>query len=71
MQINVLKNKFVFGNIDRGLLSSLFTYTIFIAINMLIDQINWNVDKMLLGRFKGTGAAVPQERNPGHFRWRI
>lgn len=54
----ILKNKFVFGNIDRGLLSSLFTYTIFIAINMLIDQINWNVDKMLLGRFKGTGAVA-------------
>ena len=50
----VLKNKFIFRNFEKGIFKSLFIYTSFIAINMIIDQINWNVDKLLLGRFKGT-----------------
>lgn len=49
-----LKNKFVFHRFEKGLFKSLFVYTSFIAINMIVDQINWNIDKMLLGRFKGT-----------------
>lgn len=54
----VLKNKFIFSNFEKGIFAGLFGYTIFIAINMIIDQINWNIDKMLLGRFKGTAAAA-------------
>lgn len=50
----VLKCRFVFGDFDKGLFFSLFKYTIFIAMNMIIDQINWNIDKILLGRFCGT-----------------
>lgn len=49
----VMKNRFVFHNFERDLFKSLFTYTTFIAINLIIDQINWNIDKILLGRFKG------------------
>ena len=49
-----LNVKFSFNNIDKNILISLFTYTVFIAINIIVDQINWNVDKLLLGRFKGT-----------------
>jgi O-antigen/teichoic acid export membrane protein len=33
-------------------------YTSFIAINMIVDQINWNVDKILLGRLIGTEAVA-------------
>lgn len=54
--IFVLKNKFLFRHFEEGIFVSLFTYTIFIAINMIVDQINLNVDKILLGRFKGTAA---------------
>ena len=50
----VIKAKFVFHGFEKGLLKSLFTYTVFIAINLIIDQINWNIDKILLGRFQGT-----------------
>lgn len=50
----VLKNKFIFTNFEKGIFSGLFTYTIFIAVNMVIDQINWNIDKLLLARFIGT-----------------
>jgi len=50
----VLKNKFVFHGFEKGLFKSLFVYTSFIAIHIIVDQVNWNVDKFLLGRFKGT-----------------
>ena len=49
-----MKEKFVFHNFEKGIFVSLFTYTIFIAVNTFIDQINWNIDKLLLGRFRGT-----------------
>ena len=52
--IAVLKNRFVFSGFEPGIMRSLFTYTSFIAINMIVDQINWSVDKLLLGRFRGT-----------------
>lgn len=50
----VLKNRFIFHGFEKKLFKSLFIYTSFIAINIIVDQINWNIDKMLLGRFKGT-----------------
>ena len=50
----ILKERFYFRSFEKGLLKSLFIYTIFIALNMIIDQINWNIDKALLGRFRGT-----------------
>lgn len=54
----VLKNKFIFHDFEKGIFKSLFTYTSFIAINIIIDQINWNIDKVLLGRYKGTVAVA-------------
>ena len=54
----ILKNKFVFRAFELGIFKSLFVYTVFIAVNMIIDQINWNIDKLLLGRFKGTTAVA-------------
>lgn len=49
-----IKSKFIFNHFDKGLFKSLFAYSAFIAINMIIDQINWNIDKLILARFKGT-----------------
>ena len=46
-----LRQKFYFKGFKSAVFKSLFSYTIFIAINLIIDQINWNVDKLLLGRF--------------------
>lgn len=54
----VLGNQFLFHDFEKGLFKSLFVYTAFIAINMIVDQINWNIDKILLGRFKGTEAVA-------------
>ena len=52
--IFVLKNKFVFAKPEAGLFKDLFVYTSFIAIELIVDQVNWNVDKVLLARYKGT-----------------
>ncbi len=49
-----LKCRFSFKKFEKKLFYSLFGFTFFIAINMIIDQINWNVDKLILTRFKGT-----------------
>ncbi|MBQ8549934.1 MAG: oligosaccharide flippase family protein [Clostridia bacterium] len=50
----VLKEKFVFGKVENGLFRSLMIYTSFIAINLIVDQVNSNLCKFLLGRFHGT-----------------
>ncbi len=41
-----------------GLLKEMWIFTAFICINMIADQINWSVDKVLLGRFSGTVAVA-------------
>ncbi len=56
--IRKLRMRFVFRGFPRGIFRELFTYTIFIAINILVDQLNYNVGKILLGRFRGTGAVA-------------
>ncbi len=53
--LKVLGNKFYFNNFEKGIFASLFMYTAFIAINIIVDQINGNLGKFLLGRFSGTG----------------
>lgn len=49
-----MREKFYFHSFEKGIIKGLFAYTVFIAINTIIDQINWNIDKLFLGRFKGT-----------------
>lgn len=49
-----LKNRFIFGGLEKGIFKNLFAFTFFIALNSFIDQVNWNIDKLVLGRFKGT-----------------
>ena len=53
-----LKQKFVFHSFDKGLFKRLLVYTSFIAINLIVDQINLNIDKLLLTRYKGTIAVA-------------
>lgn len=52
--IFVLKCRISFARPEKGLFRDMLVYTSFIALNMIVDQINWNVDKILLARFKGT-----------------
>ena len=56
--LRVLKQKFIFRDFEKGLLSSLFKFTGFIAINLIVDQVNNQVDKVLLARFCGTAVVA-------------
>lgn len=54
-----LKIKFLFEGFKFSLLKEMWGFTFFIFLNQIIDQINWNLDKFLLGRMVGTtGVAV-------------
>ncbi len=52
----VLKQRFIFRDFEKGLFKEIFIYTSFIALNLIVDQINTNIDKFLLGRYRGTVA---------------
>ena len=52
--IRKLKMKFSFNKFDFKLMREITVFSSFIFINMVIDQINWNVDKFIIGRFHGT-----------------
>lgn len=54
----ILKQKFIFHHFEKGLFRSVLIYTSFIAINIIVDQINQNIDKVLLSRYKGTSATA-------------
>lgn len=56
--LSVLKQKFIFRAFEKGLLKSLFCFTSFIVINMIVDQINNQVDKLVLARFCGTAVVT-------------
>ena len=53
-----LRMRFRFGAFDRALFSSLFAFSFFIFLSDVVDQMNTNVDKFLLGRMMGTGAVA-------------
>lgn len=49
-----LKVEFDFSHFDGGLLKEIGGFSFFIFLNMIIDQVNWSVDKFILGRIAGT-----------------
>lgn len=52
--IRKLKMKISFRGMSFAKLKAISTFSIFIFINMIVDQINWSVDKVILGRLSGT-----------------
>lgn len=56
--INKLKINFVFGEFDFKLMKEMLIFSSYIFLNMIVDQINWSVDKFLLGMFKGSVAVA-------------
>lgn len=50
----VLHISFSFKKFPAGLFKNLIVYSMLIAIHLIVDQVNTNVDKVLLGRFQGT-----------------
>lgn len=53
-----LKMTFSFRNFDKELFKEMLRYSSFIFINIIVDQVNNNVDKTILGRYKGTIAVA-------------
>src|SRR5690625_4555326 len=49
-----LQMQFSFNKFDFKLIKEMTVFSSFIFVNMIIDQINWNLDKFILGRFHGT-----------------
>ena len=50
--------KFKFKKFQAGLFREMWVFTFFIFLNQMIDQVNWSVDKFLLGRLSGTTAVA-------------
>lgn len=50
--------RFSFRNLKPALLKEMWIFTFFIFLNQIIDQINWSIDKFLLGRMAGTTAVA-------------
>lgn len=53
-----LKMKFRFTGFQKEIFIEILSFSIFIFINVIVDQINWNVDKFILGMFQGTVAVA-------------
>lgn len=51
-----IKAPFSFRSFHFSLVREIGTFSLFLFLNSVIDQINWNVDKFLLGRFVGSAA---------------
>ncbi|MBP2657620.1 MAG: Polysaccharide biosynthesis protein [Firmicutes bacterium] len=49
-----LKMKFLFQEFDFSLMREMSIFSFYIFMNMIIDLVNWNVDKFILGIFHGT-----------------
>lgn len=52
--IKKLRMKFNFKKFDMDLFNEIFSFSFFIFLNIIFDQINWSTDKFLLGMFSGT-----------------
>lgn len=53
-----LKIRFNFRQFDISLMKEMTIFSSYLFINMIIDQINWNVDKFIIGRYRGTVAVA-------------
>lgn len=52
--IKKLEVKFIFNEFDFTLFKEMSHFVIYIFMNIVIEQINWSLDKFLLGRIRGT-----------------
>ncbi len=49
-----LDMKISFKNFEFKLFKNIAGFSLFVFLGEIVDEINWNVDKFLLGRFRGT-----------------
>lgn len=53
-----LKIQFDFKSFDITMFKEMIIFSSFIFINLITDQINWNVDKLIIGRYRGTNSVA-------------
>ncbi len=53
-----LSMAFSFRDLRFGLLKELWIFTFFLFLNQVIDQVNWSLDRFLLGRMCGTASVA-------------
>lgn len=54
-----LYTRFVYGHFDKALFKEIGVFSFYVFLNQIIDQVNWSVDKFILGMITGTvGVAV-------------
>lgn len=46
--------KIELGRFNKNLLKELFVFSSFIFMNLVVNQINWNVDRFIIGWYRGT-----------------
>lgn len=56
--VKALKFKFVFSGFQLNTLKSMFTFSFFIFLNQIVDQINWSIDKYIIARFYGAASVA-------------
>ena len=49
----VLKMPLKFGHFDLSLMKDMGRFTFFVFISIVVDEINWNSDRIVLGMFRG------------------
>lgn len=53
-----LNIQFCLKGANYGMIGEIATYSVFIAVNSIVDLINWQVDKFILGRYHGAIATA-------------
>ena len=56
--VKKLNMKVYFNGMDFNLMGEIAIFSVYIFMNMIVDQINWSVDKYLLGIMRGTTAVA-------------
>lgn len=53
-----LKIRFLFTRLDFGIVKEVTSFSSYIFLNIIVDQINWNLDQLIIAVVKGTEAVA-------------
>ncbi len=53
-----LRMHFILRGADFRIIREVASFSFFIALNSLVDQVNWQIDKLILGHYRGTIATA-------------
>ena len=56
--IKKLNMKFQFKGMELNVLKSVGTFSFYVFLNEIVNQINWNIDKLILGAIQGAGVVA-------------